>query len=1273
MTPDEPNPGPLDAESVARMMEYDSLVHDEPHGDVSGATGSTAEDPADEQARERLLLLLRLLDAADGPDAAAEPGPADDGREPETLWNRFEVIEHLGAGGFGFVVRARDRLLGREVALKMPRLERALQPGDVRRFLREARAAARLDHPHIVRVYDARELGPLGYFIATEYCPGPSLRSWLGSHKGAVPARLAAAWLAALADAAQHAHDRGIVHRDIKPDNIILADPASDGSFTPRLADFGLARDREEVADESRGDERAGTAQYMAPEQVAGHHDQIGPATDVYALGATLYEVLTGRTPFRGESASETLRLVLNAEPVAPRSLRPGLPRDLETICLKCLHKEPSRRYRSAADLRDDLLLFLDGRPIRARRSSGAERAARWCLRNPVIAGLLAAVFLLMATVAIVASAGYVRESAARSRAESAESAARGEAARAHAAEHDLRREWYAANVNLMQAAWDAGQVGRLRELLADTEGYRERRFEWSYWHRLSRMDRYALTGHRGAVRGVSWSPDGSRLATASWDGTARIWDARDGRPVLVLAGHDGQVNSLAWSPDGRSIATAGWDGTARVWDAVDGRQKLRIATHSGRVRSVAWSPDGTRLATAAEDGLVRTWSATDGLEGPPFRGAASCMLCVAWSPDGTSLAAGGVDGKTRIWRTADGGLRSTLEGGGGWINSVAWSPDGKSLAAATQDGTVRIWDAATGRDQLVHVAYAGWINSVAWSPDGTTLATANSDGSARIREARDGRQLLILRKHRSQVVSVAWAPDGRSLAAGGADGHSHVWQVGGDSQSRIVDAHHDKINAVAWAPDGNRLVTASWDGTAKVWDADSRVEILALRGHDGGAWTAAWSPDGRRLATAGTDGTAKVWDAGGRLLATLRGHTSRIICAAWSPDGGRVATASWDGTARVWDPETGGELIALPDHASEVWSVAWSRDGTHLATGSRNGILRIWDLATRRALLVADGNRRRVIGLSWSPDGTRLASGAADDAIRIHDAAGRTLATLQGHTGEIRSVAWSPDSTRLASASADGTSKVWDPATGRELVTLKGHIGFVRSVAWSPDGSRLATTGDDGTVRIWDSAPGDAPSAADRPDPPDSERPTLASRTPGGPDDGGVIRSWLVLTLPCGRGESSLQALDHSYLPDEARVRPHPGKTVSFDGRILTWRAHRPATPVLDLNAFLGRATERSVAYAVSYVASDRARDARLEVGSDDLSKVYLNGREIYCCPSPRPLDNVDSIGPIRLEAGTNVLVLKVVNETANWEAVARLTDDQGRPLDGIVVKGSP
>ena len=399
MTSAEAIPSPSPDERLHRqMMACDEFLHS---SSLRKRVFPLVASSTDTEARglSRLLLLMTMLEAADIATAASKGGSAaHEGQFPgekRLLLGRFDVIEEIGAGGFGFVVRARDTRLGREVALKIPLPERVLGSGDVRRFLKEAMAAARLDHPHVVRVYDAGELGPLGYFIASEYCAGPNLRLWLKSQNEPVPARRAAQWLSDLADAVQHAHDRGILHRDVKPENVMLSCASGSDELIPRLTDFGLAKLLEEPGDETKSGARMGTPHYMAPEQAAGLKNEIGPASDVYGLGATLYEVLTGRPPFRGENDAGTLRLVLEADPVAPRTLRPGLPRDLETICLKCLRKEPAGRYNSAARLRADLERFLAGQPIEGRPASTWDRMRILARRRPAYAALLALISIM--------------------------------------------------------------------------------------------------------------------------------------------------------------------------------------------------------------------------------------------------------------------------------------------------------------------------------------------------------------------------------------------------------------------------------------------------------------------------------------------------------------------------------------------------------------------------------------------------------------------------------------------------------------------------------------------------------------------------------------------------------------------------------------------------------------------------------------------------------------------------------------------------------------
>ncbi len=572
----EPSPEPVDEDQLAQMLACDALLNTDASGPVRDAAHAASAEGADRRARSRLLLLLRMLDTAeavsDAPGDAGAGRDHDGTREGRLVLGRFEILDDLGVGGFGFVVRAHDRLLGREVALKMPLPERLLAPEDVHRFLREARAAARLDHPSIVRVHEAGELGPLGYFIASEFCEGPNLRRWLKAQGEPVPPRLAAGWIAALADAVQHAHDRGILHRDIKPDNVILTPQSGRGEFLPRLTDFGLAKVLEEAGEESRSDARVGTPRYMAPEQAAGRHREVGPATDVYALGATLYEVLTGRPPFRGETEVETLGLIVGSEPIPPRSLRPGLPRNLETICLKCLRKEPTRRYGTAAGLRDDLRRFLDGRPIVGRPVSLRERAWRWGRRRPAVVALIAMVVLL-ASGLFGGFAWWARSlewhnrqlelQVARADREARE--ARNQRRLAEERRRLADRHNYAASLHRARRALDSREPGLAQDILHDLEpepGAADTRgFAWHYLWRQSRRDFAQWWGHSADIVIMALSPDGRTLASGDAQGHLLIWDVGSGavarRPRASLTVPRPGEPELSFSPDGRSIAVA--------------------------------------------------------------------------------------------------------------------------------------------------------------------------------------------------------------------------------------------------------------------------------------------------------------------------------------------------------------------------------------------------------------------------------------------------------------------------------------------------------------------------------------------------------------------------------------------------------------------------------------------------------------------------------------------------------------------------------------------
>jgi WD40 repeat protein/tRNA A-37 threonylcarbamoyl transferase component Bud32 len=1196
---------------------------------------------------------------------------------PKQLGN-YDILAEVGRGGMGVVYKARHRGLHRLAALKMVLAGEFASPAQEVRFRLEAELAARVHHPNIVEVYEIGSYEGRPY-LALEWVEGGSLADRLNGKPW--PPAEAAALIETLALAIHVAHSEGIVHRDLKPANILLQEaeggsnadkgaPSRSG-FTadsasrllPKITDFGLARPTEGGKTLTQSGFLVGTPGYMAPEQAVGSDRRalVGPATDIFALGVILYQLLTGQMPFQGDSTLEVLRAVTSDEPVWPRRLQSRLPRDLEAITLHCLEKDPARRYPTAADLAADLRRWLAHEPIRARRVSAAERFGRWCKRNPAVAGLLAAVFLLLAAVAGVASVGYVQT--------------RGALNRALTAEQEMRGQWYAASSNLMQPAWDNGQVGRLRALLTETEAYPDRGFEWYYWQRLCHPDQHTFIGHRSEVLSVSWSPDGTRLATGSEDLTAKVWDAAGGREMFTLKGHTSAVSSVSWSPDGTRLATGSLDGTAKVWDAAGGREMRTLRGHTGPVYAASWSPDGTRLATGSGDGTTKVWEAADGRERLTLKGHTGWVRSLSWSPDGTRLATGSADRTAKVWDATRGRDLRTLTGHTRTVLSVSWSPDGTRLATGSHDGTAKVWDAAGGRELLTLKGHAGWVRSVSWSPDGTRLATGSHDGTAKVWDAAGGREQRTLRGHTGAVYAATWSRDGARLATGSADATAKIWDVAGDRKMHTLKGHTRTVLSVSWSPDGSRLATGSEDLTAKVWEAAGGREPLTLTGHIGAVLSVSWSPDGTRLATGSEDFKAKVWDAaGGRDLRTLTGHTGTVYGVAWSPDGTRLATGSHDGLAKVWEAAGGRYLRFLTGHTGTVYDVAWSPDGARLATGSQDLTAKIWEAAGGQEPLTLRGHMGAVLSVSWSPDGTRLATGSQDSTAKVWEAAGgRELLTLRGHAGRVRSLSWSPDGTRLATGSADGTAKVWDAAAGRELLTLRGHAGVVRSVSWSPEGTRLATGGDEGTANVWEAAGAAAVQQWARQD--RGVQDFLESNDFRSPNAQGFLQTWLLLLpLPLAAGESGAQALDRQQLPDEACLRPRPGEEVAIGGQRWVWQEYRSPLAVVDFNAVPGQVVEHSVAYAVCYLESDRARDGLwLQPGSDDQAKVYLNGREIYQSRLPRSLVTLDTVGPVGLKRGINVLLLKVVNETGQWEGCARLVDDAGRPVQGLRVKLTP
>jgi WD40 repeat protein/serine/threonine protein kinase len=1101
-----------------------------------------------------------------GPESGEEEEDTAPDLQRVSYFGDYVLLREIARGGMGVVYEARQKSLNRPVALKMILSGHLATSEQVARFRREAEAAAQLDHPGIVPIYEIGTVGDQHYF-AMAYVSGPSLSARLRARP--LDPREAAALVRDVALAVQYAHERGVVHRDLKPSNILLA-PRAEGQrdlrgtaprveatsrdstrlasgntttkpatnisveqrvvpidesvsqYSPRVSDFGLAKFSNADHSLTESGQILGTPSYMPPEQAAGLTNEVGPAADIYSLGAVLYACLTGRPPFQSASAMDTVRQVLERDPVSLRDLNVAIPLDLETISLKCLEKSIPRRYATAREVADELHRYLDGHPILARPISRRERAWRWCRRNPVTAGLSAAVMLslLLGTVvssyfawkenkrAIAETSARREESrqrleADRQRVEAdrqtsiarflanenrdladQEAAARKQAdlnaATAQQQTQLAQRHLYAAHMNLAQAAWEASRVGEVARLLnlyrpapgqiADDD---LRGFEWYYWDRCCHSDLLTFQAPR-FVQTMAYSRDGQWLASSSFNlnlvpvepGEVKIWDAATGRELRTLKGHTNGVIHVEFSPDGQRLASASLDATAKIWDMTTGQCLLTFQEDFERVNCLAFSCDGRRIITGSSSLVPSTL--------------------------GTEL---------KIWDAKSGEKLQTLERSPRPLQRVIFSPDDQQLASVQIDN-IGLWDLNTGKivQSCRHIA-AGettngllWgVNDLAFSLDGRQLATASQDQTIKMWDTSTGQELKTLRGHTGGVGRVAFTPDGQRLVSSSNDQTIRIWDVSTGLERSCLKGHTDTVVAVAINSEGTRLASADSSGAIKLWDVETQQSARPLEPPDS-ASSVAFRSDGQILAIASGQKIHLCDPRTGRIVRTLeiRGPVSPITGkykfvpindVAFSPSGLRLAAAFDDGTCKLLDATTGADFLSLPPQAGGVSSVAFSGDGQRVATGTSPmmlgktlGEVKVWDANSGVLLLDLKGHSHRVHSVAFSPDSHWLAAASSDRTIcHWNTATGQLLRTLSGHLGAVNRVVFSPDGKQLASAGGahDHTLKLWDATTGQERFTMRGHGRSVECLSFSHDGKRIASASIDGTVKVWDTATG--------------------------------------------------------------------------------------------------------------------------------------------------------------------------------------------------------
>lgn len=933
----------------------------------------------------------------------------------------YNIVGCLGRGGAGVVYQAWQVNLKRYVALKMLR-EDALANEDQReRFRGEAEAVARLRHAHIVQIFEVGEYEGRPY-LALEYVAGGSLAERLVK----CPMALSEAvnLVETAARAMQAAHEAGIIHRDLTPANILLAD---DGS--PLVTDFGLAKRLDSDTERTLSGVIFGTPAYMAPEQASGQSNRVSAATDVYALGTILYELLTGRPPFRTPCPLETMNCIVSQEPRAPRSLDSRTPRDLEIICLKCLRKEAGQRYASAGELADDLQRWRNGEPIQARSVPRWVRVVKWTRRRPAAAALLGVLVLAALSASLGGLWHTLKLEQALRYAQDQESEARREHRRALEREEALDEQLHALDVHTAQRLWRSGHltqaVLRLEKHFPAGGEIESATFDWRYQWRLCRTDASVLLLSPGAeALSAAFSPDGMRLAVAHSDGSVAVWSMATHRRIAHLRRHRGAISQLAFAPDGRTLWTKGEDGALIWWDVAHGAEVRCRKQRNVSERLWLPSPNGQLLAIGLDDKAV---------------------------------ALRRFEGEKQLWQSS---MPARVE-------QLAFAADSSVLASTSQGGWVKVWTADGGE--------AGWfahdsaVTALALSCKGGLLAVAESDGQITLHVRNSGHTVRFHSSREGVVRSLAFSPDRSLLASIGDDHIIRIWETSTGRLRNALRGHTDRINGLTFAPDSRSLATVGRDGVVRLWNPLRRQDRQPLLEPTPSISRLAWSPDGRIAAAAGSDRVVTLWDAGTwQTIGRLTGHFDEVRAMAFAPDSRTLATASADRVVQLWDVPSQSARSGLV-HRTGVRAVVFSGDGKTLATGEDNGTLALWDVQHGVRLTELARHRGAVTCLARSPDGNMLASAGDDRTVQLWLTERWQRGPTLVHPESVAQVDFHADSRTLATVQTSGTVMLWDAVAGTLLVTMPRTQDAPELAHFSPDGRSLVLASRISPLTIWD------------------------------------------------------------------------------------------------------------------------------------------------------------------------------------------------------------
>ena len=1068
--------------------------------------------------------------------AAARPADVErPPEEPRTL-SHYRLLHEIGRGGQGQVFLAEDTRLKRKVALKI--LAPGFDPKFRERFEREAAAASRLDHPGICAVYEAGDADGT-HFIAMRYVEGESLAQRIASAKegkdgSATPpasppsgpsTREEFATTLRFVERALRAlhvtHEAGLIHRDIKPGNIMI-----DPNGAPIILDFGLAGDETgNLRTLTLSGDLMGTPAYMSPEQIAAHRIRLDRRTDVYSMGVTLYECLTLHRPFDAPTLGETYQRILATDAPDPRRHNPRISREIKIILETALEKDRDRRYRSALDFAEDLRRARTLEPIRARPAGLLLRFRRWTQRQPLVAAMVLGLFLLLTTCLALAVMLLERVTGERD----------AEAAKLEAAQERERtlRGFYGPDIQEAQQAL-RDRRHRVAELLLGRYPKELRGWEWYHLRSLADQAGRKIGEPAALVTSVAFSPDGKRvvysggnpnlLSGSMGKGELRVYDVESGDSLLNLEGHEGPVLCAAYSPDGTRIVSGAWNGEIILWDAMTGKRLQGFKDEGHWIGAVRFDRTGRRILAAGGTptlkpkymrGRAKVWDVEQASVVLTLEEPEAWIFAVAYSPDETRIATGGgvlfpnappqpAKASIKVWdvSTGQGRVERVLEGHGDAVRSLSFSRDGRCLLSGSLDGTVREWDVASGKEQREPLRHPEGVCWASYGREDTWILSStmdrrifiSRDNSIRIWARESGKQVAVLRGHTAGVPMFALSPDGNWVVSGSLDRTVRRWSAQPLVRTASIASHRQRVLALAIDDAGARIVSAGGpmerldrlegsepDNAIRIWDATTGKRVNEIEGPEKAVCALAFGPGGSSIASAAFDGSIRVWDTAAGASVVMGYHRPWATAVAFREDGRQIASGGADGVVRQW--AWGGargraeELVFQdpPRHREGVQAVVFSPGGKTLLSAGRDKLIRLWDAATGGPLRSYEGHEACVMAVAFDKTGKRFVSGGEDSTVRIWDVHAREpLRILRGHNEAVVTVAFSPDGSRVVSGSgtqlSPGVIKVWDAMTGEALLTLDDHEGTVHAVRFTPDGRAIISGGQDGTVRIWGS-----------------------------------------------------------------------------------------------------------------------------------------------------------------------------------------------------------